>query len=209
VVASIARVETDAITKDDVLYTQAKLLNKPFYYGWCKGSIEPEQILDMIRFAVRRLGIKLLVFDHIQFLIRGFDNVVQQTSKTVRDFKFLSEELGIVTLLIAHPRKVNPNKPMGMYDLRDTSSLAGDCDAMWFIHRRKVPVESEVEGEQERFEWEPETQFYVEAARNSDSGSVMLWFDKPHLRFVELEDHKAEEKKNGKKKKKKKNRRIH
>jgi len=202
-IASICRVETDHITKDEIMLAQAKLWDKPLYFGWCKRSVKPDVIFDTISHAVRRLGIKLLVFDHLQFLVRDKRHIVEETSIVSKNFKFLAEELGVALILIAHPRKIPLDKPMNMYDLRDSSSIPGDADRIWLMHRRRLPVEGS-DDEPQKYEWEPETLLYVEASRWSGTGSVMLYFDQKYLYFEQLDSWKNKQKKSKKKKKKKK-----
>jgi replicative DNA helicase len=192
VIANVVRVETSAIGKTEIALAKAKLFERPLYFGWCKQAISPDDIYKILNFAVRRLGIKLLVFDHLQFLIRSVDNTTQETSNASRNFKFLAEELQIPIILIAHPKKIKLDKPMNYYDLRDSSSVPGDADRIWLMHRRRVAVETDDDGN-EHITFSKETSLYVEASRWSESGGrVELDFISKYLHFKEREKKKDE-----------------
>lgn len=184
VISSVMNVPTERIQKTERSMARMKLRNAPLYFGWCPEAVGIDQMFELLSFAVRRLGIKLLVFDHLQFLIRSQDNTVNETSNASRKFKFLAEELGITVILIAHPRKINLKKPMNYYDLRDSSSLPGDADRIWILYRKLLAVESDEEDETEEMVFDNEATVYI-TSRWSQGGRAKLRFKPSVLRFVE------------------------
>jgi len=189
VIANVMNVPTHRIGKTERTMARLKLRNAPLYFGWCPEAVGIDQMFELLSFAVRRLGIKLLVFDHLQFLIRSQDNTVNETSNASRKFKFLAEELGISVILIAHPRKINPKKPMHYYDLRDSSSLPGDADRIWLLYRKLLALESNEEDETEEQVFDNEASVFI-TSRWTEGGKAKLLFKPKVLRFVEIKKKK-------------------
>lgn len=192
VIANVVGVPTERITKNERTLARAKLRNAPLYFGWNPHAVGTEQMFELLNFAVRRLGIKLLVFDHLQFLIRSDDNTVNETSNASRRFKFLAEELGITVILIAHPRKINLKKPMNYYDLRDSSSVPGDADRIWILYRKLLSIDSDEEDETEEKVFDNDATVYI-TSRWSEGGKAKLRYVPKLLRFKEQKKKKKTE----------------
>lgn len=93
-----------------------------------------DRVCQKITEIVQRYGLKIFVFDNLHFLCRGDDDKAMIDAAT-QQFKLLAEELGILFILVTHPRKTNSNKQLKTDDLKGSSSIFQDADVVWLMHR--------------------------------------------------------------------------
>ena len=96
----------------EIEHTEYDFTGKPLYLGYCYQKPDLNGIIETIRAAVQRYGLKLVVFDHLHFLCRSITNQTQEIGLAVQSFKFLAEEMEIPIILIAQPRKIQPDSIM-------------------------------------------------------------------------------------------------
>lgn len=170
---------------------QIDFKGKPLYLGYCYQRPTLDGIIETLKAAIRRYGLKLIVFDHLHFLCRSINNQVQEVSLAVQAFKFLAEELEIPIILIAQPRKVQPDSIMTASDLKDSSSIFSDCDHLIILHRkRKASTNKDIkEGRELKLEaYEPITLVRIEASRYNAGGECLLYFHGEMSRFDEVDN---------------------
>jgi hypothetical protein len=163
---------------------------KPLYLGYSYQRPDLNGIIETLKLAVRRYGLKLLVFDHLHFLCRSIHNQVQEVGLAVQAFKFLAEEMEIPVILIAQPRKIQGDNIMTAMDLKDSSSIFSDCDHLIILHRERLASTGKEikEGMQTHDQaYDPITLVRVEASRYSAGGETLLYFHGEHSRFEEFE----------------------
>ncbi len=102
-----------------------------------------EDIVTTVRESVKLYGIKLFVFDNLQFLLSDIDNWYNEASMISKRFKTLASELNIVVFMIVQARKRDEKKPMSKYDIRDSSTIAADADQIWRLFRKPLMIDSE------------------------------------------------------------------
>lgn len=93
-----------------------------------------ENVCNKITEIVQRYGLKVFVLDNLHFLCRGEDDKAMIDTAT-QQFKLMAEELGILFILVTHPRKTNNNKQLKTDDLKGSSSIFQDADVVWLQHR--------------------------------------------------------------------------
>jgi replicative DNA helicase len=103
-----------ALRKTNEELTPAVLLNGynqisecPIYWGYNYKKVSADIIFDTIRLAFRSYGIEAVVFDNLHYLARDITHQTQEIGLISRSFKLLAEELEILIVLIAQPRKLN------------------------------------------------------------------------------------------------------
>jgi replicative DNA helicase len=163
---------------------------KSLYLGYCYQKPELNRIIETIRAAVQRYGLKVVVFDHLHFLCRSITNHVQEIGLAVQAFKFLAEEMEISIILIAQPRKIQPDVIMTAMDLKDSISIFSDCDHLIILHRkRKASGGKEIEEgmETQDHAFEPVTLVRIEASRYNAGGETLLYYHGEYSRFDEIE----------------------
>lgn len=169
------------LTHTDMALAMYRARKAPFWWVEPKWTRNPDadQVFDKIREAVRRYGVRFLVFDNLHYLCRSLEHVNQEVGRVTRGFKNLSEELGITTCLIAQPRKIEGDRPMKANDLRDSSSIPADADTIILMHREMMPaglVEDDLGETSQRDTLMPETLVRVDAHRFGGGGEAWLWY---------------------------------
>jgi len=151
---------------------------KPLFLGYWYQQPALSGILETLKAAIQRYGLKLVVFDHLHFLCRSITNQTQEVSLAVQAFKFLAEEMEVPIILLAQPRKINPDAIMTAMDLKDSISIFSDCDHLIILHRKRRTsggkVEEGMETQDQAFE--PITLVRVEASRYGPGGEALLYF---------------------------------
>jgi twinkle protein len=159
---------------------------KPLYLGYCYQRPTLDGIMETLKAAIRRYGLKLICFDHLHFLCRSVNNQVQEIGLAVQSFKFLAEELEIPIILIAQPRKIQADSIMTAMDLKDSSSIFSDCDHLIILHRARKASNGK-KGEALQTEaYDPVTMVRIEASRYNRGGECLLYFHGEYSRFDEM-----------------------
>jgi len=179
----------DDLTNADFAVARYMIRSIPLYFiepDW-SGTQSVESVFDKIREAVRRYGIKFLLFDHLHFLCRSLKYVTTEIGQVTRSFKMLSEEMGMVTCLIAQPKKVGSGRIITYDDIKDSSSIPADADWIALLHRKPIPasLEGDLDSTAENEVLEPKTLIRFDAARFRSGGECLLWFDGATGRFLD------------------------
>jgi len=159
----------------------------PLYFGYSYRRVDLDSVISTIRNAVKRYDIKFVVFDNLHFLVRDLRNTTQQVALVTQSFKLLSEELEIPIMLIAQPRKTNPDDIMTMIDLKDSAAIGADSDLILILHRRRIESKHDVIHEELMATYEPETLVRVEASRYNPGGDTILYFDGAKSKFRKID----------------------
>jgi len=182
-------VMSEEIGMAEIEKTQRDFKGKPLYLGFCYQRPALEGIIETIKAAIRRYGLRLVVFDHLHFLCRSITNQTQEVGLAVQAFKFLAEELETPIILIAQPRKLQTDSIMTAMDLKDSSSIYSDCDHLILMHRaRKVTNAKDYQtgAELKHESFDPMTLIRVEASRYNSSGECLLFYHGEYSRFDEM-----------------------
>jgi replicative DNA helicase len=105
-------------------------------------ELDPKIICDKIRQVTQRFGTKIVGIDNMHFICRG-NNAKEKIDEASQMFKSLAVELGIVLIVVTHPKKTNHNRELDNDDLKDSSSMFQDADAVLLLHRPKMDSEIE------------------------------------------------------------------
>ncbi len=176
-----AHTRSEGIGFEEINRTRIELKGKPLFLGYAYQKPDRESTMETMKAAVRRYGLKLLVFDHLHFLCRSITNQTQEIGLAVQGFKFLAEEMEIPVILIAQPRKHDQDRPMTAMDLKDSISIFSDCDHLILLHRAKGTETA----------YEPETSVRIEASRYGPGGATVLYYHGEFSRFDEITKQEA------------------
>lgn len=91
----------------------------------------------------KEYGIKFIVIDHLEFLSNSGDKYAKNVnlnfstaiSEVVKEVKTLAKTEGVCILLLCHLRKMAPGGRPSINDLKDTSSIGQEADAVLLIER--------------------------------------------------------------------------
>lgn len=181
--AHVRNIVFDDIQSTDYKMARFIMRRIPFYYvkpDWF-GSLKVDNVMNILRETVKRYGIKVVVFDNLHFLCRSLKYVTTEVGQVTRSFKLISEELRIVTVLIAQPKKIEGSKIISSDDIKDSSSIPTDADQVLLLHRnaREAGMLSE-NGEDDISEldvYEPKMLVRSDASRFTGGGECNLYFD--------------------------------
>lgn len=189
----------ESLTAVDYELVRFHVRSEPLYFvepDW-GGSFKVEAVLDKIREAVKRYGIKLMVFDHLHFLCRSLQYLTAEIGQVTRAFKLLAQELNIVVLLIAQPKKIEGSRIIKYDDIKDSSSIPADADQIILLHRdsRVVGLDDNT-GKVQASDQEvlvPKTLVRVDAARFRGGGECFLFYDGASSTFLDWDSRPARE----------------
>ena len=150
-----------------------------FVLGYTSAQ-DQEKVFDLIRSCVRRYGIKVLVLDNLQLMVREVQHAAQATSVLSKRIKDLAMELGILILLIVQPKRVEANEIVAARHSAGSSAIEKDLDCMICLHRGRVGVikASDFQGfVEERENFSPYLLARVDLSRYSSGGATTLYME--------------------------------
>lgn len=113
-----------------------KVIDKPVYFSLPKR----DELEETITKAQRLFGIKALVVDHLDYLVRNVTgNKEQDIANTLHDLKRIAIEKKIMMFVVTHIKKqetkgsIRPKKPI-LEDLKGSSSLYQDPECVILLH---------------------------------------------------------------------------
>jgi len=187
-----ATTEKENIGFHEIQKTHEIYQGKPLYLGRTVVKPTIDGIIEILQEAVKRYGLKLVVFDHLHFLCRSITNQVQEIGLAVQAFKLLAEEMEIPVILIAQPRKVDLTKPMTAEDLKDSSSIHSDADGIIILHRARIASFNTSTDALSNMSLGPVTLVRFEKARYGRGGECLLYFHGEYSKFEEISEVKKE-----------------
>lgn len=176
--------DMDIIDRKYAQYMMRKFSEKFHVRYPQRGELELEKVEKIIVDMVQRYGIKFFIFDNLHFICRGEDEK-SLIDKATQTFKLLAENLGIVFVLVTHPRKTNNNKQLKNEDMKGSSSIFQDADLVILMHRPMndadmTPDEAEIGVSDGAMS--PRAEFLV-TGRFVEGGKTYLAFDGRRSRF--------------------------
>jgi 5S rRNA maturation endonuclease (ribonuclease M5) len=179
IVGHLRKKDYETLDRTDWVMARYLLQDVPLHFvepEWRK-EMTPEYVFDKIRESVKRHGVRLVVFDHLHFLVRSLQFVTNEIGQVTRGFKMLSEELEVSTILIAQPKKVQGGRVMDADDIKDSASIPADGDFIAIMHREAIPagMVASKEGDQEVLE--SKTLFRMDRARFGGGGECYLQYE--------------------------------
>ena len=174
------------ISDDTIQRARDELSRLPFLFAREHAGFD--NILTTVRESVRLYGVKLFVFDNLQFMLSDIDNWYNQASIILKRFKLLSSELNLVVFMIVQARKRDERRPMMKFDIRDSSTLAADADQIWRLFRNPRMVSPD---EISDLAYDPKTIISVEG-RFIAGGQCCLYSDGSMKRIRELDEGEKE-----------------
>jgi hypothetical protein len=140
-VSHVTQTDDDQITVDTVQIARDKIIERTtdMILGHCCAQ-KTEEVFDLIKQAIRRYGIKVLVLDNLQLLVRSIMHSAQETSVLSKRIKEMAIELGIFIILVIQPKRVNENEIVAARHAANSSAIEKDVDYMACLHRNRIGV---------------------------------------------------------------------
>jgi twinkle protein len=102
------------------------------------GETTFEQVRDAIRYARRRFGVRVVLVDHLGFLVRGAgDNERQRIEEVVRSLALIGVNDDVSILLICHPNRLSKQQQRRIQigDLKGASAIEQDAHLGLVVER--------------------------------------------------------------------------
>lgn len=153
------------------------------------GSVDPHEMVGVVRYAAMELGIQHFIIDNLQKCIVNEDDYNGQKAFCDKLFS-IAQDTGIHVHLVHHTRKVNGIP--GKQDIKGASSITDLVDNVFLIYRnaRKEAVldgkEQVKQAEYERIVLEPDVFMEIVKQRHGEfEGAFGLWKAKECPQFLE------------------------
>lgn len=190
-VSHVTGTDDDKITKETVQKALqiAESIPGELLFGFSRS--DPKEVMETIRQAVRRYGVKVVVFDNLQFLVRSLDHATQETGNLSKQFHDLATELGILLILVVQPNRVREGEIVSARNAMNSSAIEKDVDAMIALHRNRVAKikQEDFKGYLEADEnFEPQLLCRVDLSRYAPGGVCTLWMDGAKSTVREFQD---------------------
>jgi archaellum biogenesis ATPase FlaH/5S rRNA maturation endonuclease (ribonuclease M5) len=157
------------------------------------GHLSPDDLMQSIKYAHRRLGVEVVLIDHLGFMLDAkSDNKVSQIESIIRNLAVMGYSLGITVILVCHPRGTPPGHVrITVNDLKGSSAIKQDASevvivvrdpptpqsnpprnwpATW-IHFDKVRSEFGVPGSKAQLAFGPTSCIYADSWLDTPEGS--------------------------------------
>lgn len=174
----------DHLTKSDLELAASKMGGAKFYNGYKPGS-NWKEVIELLKWAKRRLGADILVIDHLHFLTRSEKDETKAQSEAMRALKDLAIEFDVVVIVVAQPRKAkdeHSGRELQSRGIKGSESLSSDASQVFILHRDRLPTSDA----DESTVFAPETKVKLDYSRESDSFVTKLLFRGEICKFVEM-----------------------
>ena len=137
------------------------------------GETTRDQVVDAIRYSVRRHNVKVALIDHLGFLTRGAgDKERQVIEEVVRDLALIAINDGVTIILICHPNRTfaSQQRRVKISDLKGASAIEQDAHVGLVVERQAPRAERGF----------PAAKVYVDKVRSefgSPGAHVIMPFD--------------------------------
>ena len=187
------RLPEERITAEIIGRAWQQLGDWPLYLGANPGLTGIKDVTELLRQAIRRYGLRLLVFDNLHMLARSVDHRSEEVGLITKSFKLLAMEMEVPLILIAQPRKLEVGKVMTPWDLKGSVDIFSDADQIVILHRahlgavrdeKAVAAAEEYSGEN----LDSKTLVRLAKARHRASKDALLYFVGVEHRFCEISE---------------------
>jgi hypothetical protein len=105
-----------------------------------RGQLAFDELHDLVRYAVRRLGVKNVLIDHLGFIVDPDSEDERREIQTVcRALSIIAEHEGVAIFLICHPsnQHVQQRRRVTLADLKGASAIRQDAHEVWVVEAAK------------------------------------------------------------------------
>ena len=146
------------------------------------GHLPPARLIEAIRYAKRRLGVRFFLVDHLGFLIPDeAEDERRAIEAVVRALALVAKQMEVTIFLIVHPRNDGP-QPGGKYNrvtmksIKGASAIRQDADDVLVVVAEGPDT---AKGKRVKRPW-PQSRIYADKVRSEfgvSGGDVALAYD--------------------------------
>lgn len=154
----------------------------PLYILKHFGNIDPKKLVEVMRYAKRRLSVSMFLIDHLGFLIDPDNDDERKAIQSVmRAIALVAKEMDITIFLVVHPANQGKEVPgrfqrVTMKDLKGASAIRQDSDDVIVVTRENPGWEK---GRKVKRPW-PQARLFLDKVRSefgTAGAEVPLPFD--------------------------------
>lgn len=128
------------LTKEDFQEAARRLDAKDakFYVGYNPDLNRIGLVLDSIEWAIRRLGARIVVLDHLHFLCRGEKDDIKAQADAMQRIKNIARKYQVIFIVVGQSRKAQPGRkgrPSEAADAKGSESFISDASTTYHLHR--------------------------------------------------------------------------
>jgi len=182
--AYITRQNRDTLKKED-FYKASEIMKEAKFYNGYKPGADHKEVLELLKWAKRRMGADILVIDHLHFLTRSEKDEIKAQSEAMRAIKDLALEYNVIIIVVGQPRKPTAQyrgRIAQMYDIKGSESIMSDSSQVIILHRNRTSEEDA--GTSAVFS--PITKVVLDKSRESEARSTELLFKGDVCGFFEI-----------------------
>lgn len=98
-------------------------------------ELDWQDIDGLIQNAKERLGVDLVVIDHLHYFTRELQNAAEDLGRITKEFKKNAIRYNLPIILISHVRKQSKDEELSGESLRGSSLIAQDADIVLLVNR--------------------------------------------------------------------------
>ena len=101
------------------------------------GNLDLDRLFEAMEYAVRRLEIRLLVIDHLGFLVQSSDDERRAIEQAIRRFAVFAVQKSVSVVCICHPNNMSiaQQRRVMMGDLKGASAIRQDAHEVLVLER--------------------------------------------------------------------------
>ncbi len=183
--AYLTNVDKNLLTKEQFVEASEKLKEARFYNGYKPGA-DWRQVVELLEWAIRRIGADIVTVDHLMFLTRSERDEAKAQSEAMRALKDLAFEYNKIVIVVGQPRKAHPNqrgREVTMQDAKGSEAFGSDASQVFILHRKRLPND----GTDDAPVFSNETKVVLDKSRESGTRATRLWFRGEVCGFFSME----------------------
>lgn len=159
--------------------------NKRLWLFDHQGSLTPETVVGVTRYAIEELGVTHVLIDSLMKCGISPEDYPRQ-KQFIDELQTIAHQANIHLHLVAHARKgENDDKPPRLHDVKGTSELCDMAENVISVWKNKRKLEAISRGDRDRDD-EPDALLTIDSQRNGDgwTGSLQFWFHTASFQFL-------------------------
>jgi hypothetical protein len=138
--SNVLEKDRNTLTKEDFQETARRLDAKDakLYLGYNPDMNRIGMVLDSIEWAIRRLGARIVVLDHLHFLCRGEKDDIKAQADAMQRIKNIARRYQVIFIVVGQSRKAQPGRkgrPSEAADAKGSESFVSDASTTYHLHR--------------------------------------------------------------------------
>lgn len=128
------------VTAEQRKIAMNQLGSMPLYILDQYGNANLDQIINSVRYAVRRFGVKIALIDHLGFLLDPDKDERLETQRAVRELATIAKNDQCTIFLICHPNNmaVTQQRRVKITDLKGASAVRQDAHIGVVVERQEI-----------------------------------------------------------------------